>query len=166
MLTGSLAASYYAVPRTTRDIDLVVEVSKSSIERLVEGLLAAGYYVDRDAALEAWGEGGQFNVIDPKLGWKADLLVRKDRSFSLEEFSRRVPASILGVELVLASFEDVIIAKLEWAKLGDSELQRRDVEQLLDRGWAHLDHGYLERWVRTLGLEEEWQQVIARLGLK
>jgi len=58
MLTGSLAASYYAVPRTTRDIDLVVEVSKSSIERLVEGLLAAGYYVDRDAALEAWGERG------------------------------------------------------------------------------------------------------------
>ena len=26
MLTGSMAMSYYAVPRTTRDIDLVIEV--------------------------------------------------------------------------------------------------------------------------------------------
>jgi hypothetical protein len=27
MLTGSMAANYYAVPRMTRDIDLVVELS-------------------------------------------------------------------------------------------------------------------------------------------
>ena len=53
MLTGSLASSYYAVPRTTRDIDFVVDSSESGIERLVDGLLAAGFSVDRDAAFEA-----------------------------------------------------------------------------------------------------------------
>jgi hypothetical protein len=32
MVTGSIAASYYAVPRMTRDIDLVVELSAGNIE--------------------------------------------------------------------------------------------------------------------------------------
>lgn len=164
MLTGSLAASYYAVPRATRDIDVVVESSERGIERVVEGLLAAGYYVDRDAALQAFRERGQFNAIDPSRGWKADLIVRRDRSFSIEEFGRRRRASILGVELALASFEDVILAKLEWAKLGDSELQRRDVAQLLERGWNRLDHEYLGRWVAVLDLDAEWKQVLERGG--
>jgi hypothetical protein len=164
MLTGSLASSYYAVPRSTRDIDFVVDSSEHGIERLVDGLLTAGLYVDRDAAFVAWRERGQFNAIDPSLGWKADLIVRRDRPFSIAEFHRRRPASILGVELSLASFEDVILAKLEWAKMGDSELQREDVAQLLERGKERLDRPYLERWVGVLGLEAEWKRVSERLG--
>ena len=120
--------------------------------------------MDRDAELEAWRERGQFNAIDPKHGWKADLIVRKDRSFSLEEFSRRGRASMLGIELSVASFEDVILAKLEWAKLGDSDVQRRDVVQLLERGWNRLDHAYLGRWTTSLGLQDEWSLALGRLG--
>ena len=164
MLTGSLASSYYAIPRTTRDIDFVVDTSETGIERLVAGLLAAGFYVDRDAALEAWRERGQFNAIDPGLGWKADLIVRRDRAFSVTEFDRRRSASMLGVELSMASFEDVILAKLEWAKMGDSELQRRDVAQLVERGKERLDRPYLERWIGVLGLEAEWRKVSEQLG--
>lgn len=163
MLTGSLAAAYYAVPRATRDVDVVVDASRRGIERVVEGLLAAGCYVDQDAALDAWRQRGQFNAIDPELGWKVDLIVRKDRPYSVEEFSRRQPAAMLGVDLALASFEDVILAKLEWSRLGDSELQRRDVGQLLERGWDRLDHAYLQRWVTALGLDAEWKDVRARL---
>ena len=53
MLTGSLAAAYYAVPRATQDVDVVIETEADGIDRLVEGLLGAGWYVDRDAAQEA-----------------------------------------------------------------------------------------------------------------
>ena len=35
MLTGSMALNYYAVPRMTRDIDLVVELEPGDAERLV-----------------------------------------------------------------------------------------------------------------------------------
>ena len=47
MLTGSLAAEYYATPRATRAIDVVIEAQEGGIDRLVQGLLDAGCHVDR-----------------------------------------------------------------------------------------------------------------------
>jgi len=158
MLTGSLASAYYAVPRATQDIDLVVEIEAPGVERLVRGFREAECYVDRDAALDAWRSRGQFNAIDPESGWKVDVMVRKDRPYSKTEFARRQRASLLGVEVTIASLEDVLIAKLEWSRLGDSALQRRDVVQLLERTWGRLDRDYLERWISELGLESEWRE--------
>ena len=164
MLTGSLAAAYYATPRATQDIDVVVDPGEAGVRRIVEGLRRAGYYVDREAALEAVETKGQFNAIDPESGWKVDLIVRKERPFSKTEFERRKPASLLGVEVSLASLEDVLIAKLEWAQLADSALQRRDALQLLERAEGRLDLAYLEHWVGELGLAAEWELVRLRSG--
>jgi predicted nucleotidyltransferase len=161
MLTGSLASAFYAVPRATQDIDVVIEAQEEGIDRLVQGLLGAGWYADREAAMEAWRGQSQFNAIEPETGWKADFIVRKDRPYSREEFSRRERISLLGVELAIASLEDVLIAKLEWSHLGDSALQRRDVAQLLERTWQRVDHAYVEKWVRALGLEAEWRAALA-----
>lgn len=163
MLTGSLAAAYYAVPRATQDIDLVLETEVEGVDRLVRGLLAVGWYVDREAALEALRGRGQFNTIDPESGWKADFLVRKERPYSREEFGRRQRISLLGVDVPVATLEDVLIAKVEWARLGDSALQRRDVVQLLERSWTRLDHAYLQKWIPQLGLESEWDAARAQV---
>jgi hypothetical protein len=158
MLTGSLASAYYAVPRATQDLDVVIAAEEPGIERIVQGLLTAGCYVDRDAALEARRTHGQFNAIDPESGWKVDLIVRRDRPYSRTEFERRERITLLGVEVVMASLEDVLIAKLEWGRLGDSALQRRDVVQLLERTWEQLDQSYLKKWVTELGLQAEWDE--------
>lgn len=163
MLTGSLAAAFYAVPRATQDIDVVIETEEPGIDRLVQDLLEAGWYVDRAAALEAWRGQGQFNAIEAESGWKADFIVRKHRSYSREEFSRRQGISMLGVDLQVASLEDVLIAKLEWGQLGDSALQRRDVVQLLERTWDRLDQAYLGKWIAELGLEPEWRAARAEV---
>ena len=165
MLTGSLASAFYAVPRATQDVDVVIETEEDGVDRLVRGLLLAGWYADRSAALEAWRGRGQFNAIEPESGWKADFIVRRDRSYSEEEFRRRQRISLLGVDLAVASLEDVLIAKLEWSKLGDSALQRRDVIQLLERTWDHLDHEYLETWVPRLDLDQEWQSAKEQVEL-
>lgn len=166
MLTGSLASAFYADPRATQDVDVVIEAQREGIERLVQGLLATGWYVDRDAALEAWQARNQFNAIEPDTGWKVDFIVRRDRAYSREEFSRRKRISLLGVELAVASLEDVLIAKLEWSRLGDSALQRRDVARLLERTWRRLDQAYVERWVTELGLEAEWRMAFSQAGLQ
>lgn len=65
---------------------MVIEADQEGIERLVLGLLAAGWYADRDAALEAWRSQSQFNAIEPDTGWKADFIVRQDRAFSRDVF--------------------------------------------------------------------------------
>jgi hypothetical protein len=62
----------------------------------------------------------------------------------------------------VASAEDVIIAKLEWALAGESERQLRDVAAILAVSGDRLDHGYLERWIDALGLGEVWARVERR----
>ena len=159
MLTGSLASAYYAVPRATQDLDVVIEAEAPELDRIVQGLGDAGLYVDRDAAMEAQALHGQFNAIDPVSGWKVDLIVRKDREYSRVEFARREQVRLLDVEVAIASLEDVLIAKLEWSQLGDSALQRSDVLQLLERRWEEVDRPYVEKWVAELGLGDVWEGI-------
>jgi predicted nucleotidyltransferase len=163
MLTGSLAAAYYATPRATQDVDIVVEAERASLDRFVRLLLDAGFYVSLEAAEEALRSHGQFNAIDPDRGWKVDFIIRKDRPFSRSEFERRHRKEILGIEVSIARLEDIVIAKLEWARMGDSELQRRDALQLIERRWDDLDRAYVERWADDLGLADEWRALVERL---
>jgi hypothetical protein len=159
MLTGSLAAAYYGAPRATQDVDLVIESQPDSLRQLVDGLRSAGLYVDLDAALEALRSGGHFNAIDPSTGWKADLIIRKARPFSKSEFGRRQHRELFGTDVAFATLEDLIIAKLEWSELGDSELQRRDIRELLEMSGESLDQEYLERWIESLNLRLAWERV-------
>ena len=99
-----------------------------------------------------------FNVIDLVSGWKIDLIIRKNREFSRDEFARRLEMSLLGVTVFVASPEDTVVAKLEWSKLaGGSQRQRRDVAGIIATVGPSLDHPYIERWVRDLDLSEEWE---------
>jgi hypothetical protein len=159
MLTGSLAAAFYGAPRATQDVDLVIESEPDSLRRVVSHLQGAGLYADLEAALEALRSGGQFNVIDPATGWKADLIIRKARPFSESEFGRRQHKELLGIEIALTTLEDLIVAKLEWSELGDSEIQRRDIRELLEIAGDTVDREYVERWVSALDLEQAWHRV-------
>ena len=159
MLTGSLAAAYYAVPRATQDIDVVVEVLMAELPGITNLLSSSGYYVSLAAAEEAVAKEGQFNAIDPETGWKVDFIIRKDRPFSISEFGRRTRTSALGLELYMATREDLVVAKLEWAKKGESELQLRDVRAILGTAGPAFDWDYLAGWVSELGLEDQWKAV-------
>ena len=156
MLTGSVAAAYHGAPRATVDIDLVIVASPAQLRRVVAECERAGLYASEAAALESERVRGMFNVIDSTSGWKVDLIHRKDRSFSHEEFARRIPAVLDGVSITVATLEDVVLSKLEWAHLGGSRRQLEDVATLLRVRGEELDRGYVDRWVAALGLEGEW----------
>jgi hypothetical protein len=98
-----------------------------------------------------------FNVVDTRTGWKADLIIRKSRAFSETEFARRQPIYFDGVQLWVASLEDLIVAKLEWARLGGSARQIEDVASLLRVAGDSCDVAYLNHWVHALGVQEQWQ---------
>lgn len=158
MIAGSFASTAHGMPRTTQDIDIVIDPpSAEALEKMVRSMPLETYYVDIDAARDAMRRRSMFNVVDQVSGWKIDLIVRKNRAFSREEFARRMPLSLLGIPVYAASPEDTILAKLEWStQSGGSERQRRDVAGILATMGEQLDRGYIERWVRELGLEEEW----------
>jgi hypothetical protein len=156
MLTGSVASSMYGVPRATNDIDIVVAPTREQLLSLVQLFQRIGLMADTDSALAALRTKGQFNVIDFPKGWKLDVIVRKDREFSSIEFDRRETHEVEGMRLTIATPEDVLIAKLEWAKMGESERQLGDAAGILKMQSATLDVSYIHRWVTALGLEEQW----------
>ena len=162
MITGSFASTFHGAPRTTQDLDIVVAIDGSNLERLLDELPEDAFYVSREAARQAVRLNRQFNVIDFATGWKADLIVRKEREFSRLEFDRRQRAKIFGCATWVASAEDVILAKLEWAKRsGGSARQVEDVAGILKKQGDDLDCTYIERWVKKLRLESEWSEARA-----
>ncbi len=162
MLTGSFASSFHGVPRATQDIDFVIAPTAAQIRDLVQRLPGSKYYVDEDVALDALRLEGQFNVIDFDTGWKVDLIIRKARPFSIEEFRRRRIVDFEGMKLTIATAEDVLLAKLEWAKLGGSERQIEDAAGILAVRADDIDQDYLARWIDELGLEKQWNAANAR----
>ncbi len=96
---------------------------------------------------------GHFNIIHYKTGFKIDLIVRKGRPFSREEFRRRIPSLFGELQCWFASPEDTILAKLEWSKLGESERQYADAVYIA-RVHKNLDIDYLRKWASDLGVDD------------
>jgi hypothetical protein len=157
MITGTMALNYYAVPRMTRDIDLVAELSVADAGR-VHDLVRDDFYVDRDVVRQAIERQDVFNVIHTGLVVKVDIVVRKDSDYRREEFARRRRVSLEGHRLFIVAPEDLVISKLDWARTSHSEIQLGDVRNLL-RSVPDLDRVYLESWVARLGLGALYRQV-------
>ena len=154
MLTGSMAMNYYAQPRMTRDIDLVVALTAQDTDNIVR-LFTPDYYVSRDAVSSSIANESLFNLIHQESVIKVDCIVRKNTPYRRAEFERRQRITIEDFSTWIASKEDLIISKLWWAKDSHSEQQLRDVKNLVSTG---CDTGYIEGWTRELGLLNLWQE--------
>jgi len=154
MLTGSMAMNYYAQPRMTRGIDLVVALTAQDIDKVVH-LFTPDYYVSRDAVSSSIAHESHFNLIHQESIIKVDCIVRKSSPYRRAEFERRQRIVIEDFSTWIASKEDLIISKLWWAKDSRSEQQLRDVNNLVATG---CDRDYIARWTRELGLFNLWQE--------
>jgi hypothetical protein len=161
MVVGSFASMVHGEPRTTHDLDVVIDPTAAQLTELLSRLPIERFYVDPDVARDAHRRRSMFNIIDITTGWKLDLIIRKARSFSVTELQRRVKATIEGVAVDTATAEDTIIAKLEWSKAGSSERQLEDVAGILRVRGPALDRDYIERWIDELELREQWTRAQA-----
>ena len=156
MVTGSIAMNYYVVPRMTRDIDIVLELTESSVDQAVK-LFQSDFYVDRNMVREAALRKSMFNIIHNTYVIKVDFIVRKDNEYRRTEFSRRKQVEIDGQMVSIVAPEDLILSKLEWAKDSHSEMQLNDVRNLI-KGEYPLDQQYIFQWVNQLGLTDIYQK--------
>jgi hypothetical protein len=165
MLAGSFASTRYSSPRSTQDIDIVISASETQLECFIRVVQTNNYYAELDTALEARRRESLFNIIDRDTGWKVDLIFRKSTAFGMEEFRRRQKIVVHGLQMFVATPEDIIIAKLEWAKRGASQRQIEDVAAVLQVQQHALDTRYLEKWIRDLELNKQWDAVRRLAGL-
>ncbi len=157
MVSGSMAANYYTIPRMTRDIDVVVELNDNAIDRFV-ALFEGDFYVSREMIANEVSQQGMFNLIHNQSVMKIDFIVRRSSTYQQEAFSRRKRVLVEKCPIWFITAEDLVISKLIWARDSHSEMQLKDVANILTTV-DDLDVKYVETWVRKLGLDQIYQGV-------
>ena len=148
MLTGGLAQHYYAIERTTADVDLVMELEIKDVPRFVAEF-DRDFYVPKELAISAVRKRSEFNIIHLQSVIKVDCIVKKNSEYAETAFQRRQPAEVAGAKTFVASKEDLILSKLEWAKKSESDRQMHDLRNLLSTGY---DETYVKSWAERLGV--------------
>lgn len=154
-VTGSWALAAYAEPRTTVDIDVVLEATPVDYSTRIRNALSHDFLVNDAIDLGGRWMGGAIHRTEIV---RIDLMFGRDDQWSRSAMDRRVRLEhpTLG-PIWIISPEDLLLAKLEWSE-GTSELQLRDVASLIrlngDLNWA-----YLSRYARALGIEARLEMV-------
>jgi hypothetical protein len=164
LVTGSFVSSTHGIPRSTNDIDIIIAPTSDQLSALMEQLSDPEYYADREDAFDALQRRSQFNVIDNATLWKVDFIVSKESPFDQARFARRRITEIVGVNVYAATPEDIVVAKLLWSKLGESERQLNDAAGVVHMQGEALDRSYIESWVERLELHAQWQMALERAG--
>ena len=150
MITGSFAMAIYALPRMTRDIDFVIALEEQRVPALLRAF-AADCYLERAAVEEALAGRGMFNAIHRTWHLKADFIVQKDEPYRRLEFKRRRRITLDGRSYPVVTPEDLLLSKLCWRRDSRSELQLRDIKQILE-SQPELDWPYMRQWAAELGV--------------
>ncbi len=148
MVSGSMAMLVYSVSRTTRDIDIVIELSDESLDSFYS-IFKDQFYLNKNTVVEEVRRKGMFNAIDNRSGLKVDFVVRKNSPFRKAEFERRTRKILFGHEAWVVSLEDLILSKLIWIQDLQSDRQKDDIRTLLENP---VDHAYIMRWITELNL--------------
>jgi hypothetical protein len=144
MISGSVAMNYYSKPRMTRDIDIVVEIDNAA---KFYNLFKKDFYIDLEMIKNSIANKNMFNIIHLKEVIKIDFIIRKDSEFRKTEFRRKKKVKIDSFDIFIVSIEDLILSKLVWAKDSHSEIQLKDVKNLLQE---KIDLKYIKKWANFL----------------
>lgn len=157
LVSGSIAANCYTEPRMTRDIDVVVRLGKEDVERFA-AIFEKEFYLDRKMIESEVARKGMFNIIHNGYVVKVDFIIEKAIGSGGDAFARRKKIVVEGVPIWIIGAEDLIIAKLLWARRSGSEMQLRDVRNLM-ASVSDLDCGYLERQIEDRGLSDMYREI-------
>lgn len=153
MLTGSMASNTWGIPRTTHDLDFVIQIPPSQTASLAAAF-SSDYYVDELAIRAAFQPPYQFNVIHVPSALKIDFWILRAEPFEREMFQRRQRHIVVGEPAWIATAEDVILHKLYWHKITPSERQLGDVGGVVAVQGGRLDQQYLRHWAPVIGVAD------------
>lgn len=159
-LTGSMASNYWGIPRTTHDLDFVVQLPASAVPRLMEEF-SGDFHLEEAAVRAAYEPPHQFNAIDKRSALKVDFWLPKPEPFDREMLRRRLPATLFGEPAWIATAEDVILHKLLWNRISPSERQLGDAAGVVAVQADTLDKNHLQHWAQELNVTSELERLLS-----
>ena len=125
-----MAASYYGVPRTTSDVDFIVQVSIDDLDKFLDKLASGGLIVDKTMIKTQLASG--YNVVSlqhERFPYQVDLIVKTEGRLE------RRPGTALGLRSYYQPAEQLILSKLRMIKATRpaerSFKDREDIKQIL-----------------------------------
>jgi hypothetical protein len=158
VIGGSIASIVHGMLRTTMDVDIVADLPLTFVDQFLTGLQGA-FYADEQMIRQAIQRRSSFNLIHLQTMFKVDIFIPKERPFDQQQLNRRISEQIgenPDERLWVLTAEDVVLAKLDWFRLGGetSERQWRDILGVMKTQQATLDMAYLEQWAKSLAVSD------------
>jgi hypothetical protein len=164
-IVGSTASNIYGEIRFTNDIDILADIPSHCVKPLCFVFGPPEYYISEDSVRDAINQRGIFNILHPTTGMKIDIIIPKRDGFDTEQFQRGSQhLSDEQFSLWFASAEDVIIKKLEYYQLGQSEKHIRDIASMIKVQAERLDRQYILTWVTKLNLLDLWLHILDKVA--
>lgn len=153
-VAGSLASSLHGIMRFTLDVDIVADMKLEHVQPLVAAL-SQEFYADDEMMRNAIERRSSFNLIHYETAFKVDIFIRKPRIFDKMQLERRRSSIIVTnpeQSVYVVSPEDIVLAKLEWYRMGGevSDRQWRDILGVLKTCAGEVDVDYLRTWAGEL----------------
>jgi hypothetical protein len=161
MITGGVASVIYGDPRFTRDVDIVMELTRAEVPGLASAFDADAFYVPPSETLEeesTRSEGGHFNVIHRETALRADVYLAGNDPLMAWAFDRRVRLQVGDAAIWVAPIEYVVLRKLEYYESSGSDRHLRDVVMMLRISGETVDLDALLEWTERLHLQATLEQ--------
>jgi hypothetical protein len=159
LLTGSMASNFWGIPRTTHDLDFVIQLPPSFIPKMIE-TFKGDFFLDEAAVRAAYKPPHQFNAIDRRSTLKVDFWLLRQNAFEREMFARRNQKALFGEPAWIGTAEDVLLHKLYWNEITPSNRQLGDAAGIAVVQKGNLDLTYLRRWATELGVTSTLEDVL------
>ncbi|OGZ62805.1 MAG: hypothetical protein A2812_00915 [Candidatus Staskawiczbacteria bacterium RIFCSPHIGHO2_01_FULL_36_16] len=151
MVSGGIAVSFWGFPRTTHDINIVIEAEEKDKNKIIK-LFEKDFYISDEAVEEAIKNRFTFNVIDNKSGLKIDFWLIKRDAFGKSEFSRKIRRKMFCENIYIISPEDLILCRLIGFEETKSDRLLQDAKSILQTSKVNMD--YVKNWAEKQGTLE------------
>jgi hypothetical protein len=140
----------------TLDIDIVLDLTPDRVPLLLDGFPASeGFIYYAPAIVKSIQDRIPFNILHTATGTKWDFVPMRQDAYGRIEFERRRRVALTeAVEGYAASPEDVVLGKLWYYSMGESQKHLIDIANVAKV--TPLDKSYIAHWVDELKLQSAW----------
>lgn len=159
-LFGGLALQAYKRIRSTLDLDIILSLEPDKLQEFIEWMQRKNIVFDSSRGIKHINDfefmrflyTDQESTIDVPLDF---VTVRTD--FQKNILSRRRLLKVLGLNVYIASCEDLVLLKV----LAGRPLDNVDAQVLIKENRKELDKSYLMKWAKILKIENTLKHLLS-----
>jgi hypothetical protein len=151
MVVGSFSSNYYGVSRSTKDFDVVIQLSGQSIRGLADKL-KEGFHFDPQMKFETVTGTTKYLFQLRESPFEVEVFLLSKDEHDQERFARRKPARLSQRNAYVPTVEDVIVMKARWAATRRKDWD--DISNVIAVSGDTIDWSYVNAWADRHGTRQ------------